>query len=480
MKGLRFLDRRVGFSLGAASLLLGMLAPAVFPTFASAAVVTDRSIQMSSSVAAQGDGGHGDVSYDVTFTPGTTEATGAIVLWFCSNSPLVGATCDAPSGMSFANSGLTAASAGTPSIPTSSSSPAYVGAGANYVVITGADLVASTPYSVTVTDVANPDGTDLTATGGTFYGRIETFGGNSTASTAAAEAAGGDAADGGTADGSYITGVVDQGGTADWVGSQIGVTADVMESLTFCTYGDPNNGGSGSANSSTYLSGLANGNNGPSTGCVDSANGNPSTAVTLGQTITSGVQALETSAVSYAAGWTQLSTNANGGALVYLQNNGTTNTCPGLTLYGNNGAGDCTSTNSITTPDSGNAGVSSLTAGTAAFGMTFGGGTFTAGTSGGSFQAPSGNKTGNVDINTNYANKYALLTTASTSASQANNAEDGLNQNVDSTYGGFVYGTEGAPATDQDVPFGLAATIGNTTAAGQYKGSFGLIAVGTF
>ena len=127
MKSLRSLDRRVGFSLGAVGLLLGMVAPAALPAFASAAQISSRSIQMSSSVeSATG------VKYDVAFTPAASASD--VVLWFCANSPLAGAACTAPAGMSLSSATLTAA--GSEGIVTSS----YTGAGANYLVFNGAGL----------------------------------------------------------------------------------------------------------------------------------------------------------------------------------------------------------------------------------------------------------------------------------------------------------------------------------------------------
>jgi hypothetical protein len=435
MKSLRFLDRRVGFSLGAVGILLGMVAPAVVPALASAdSQITSRSIQMSSTVTAATN-----AQYQMTFTPNETGAQ-YLAVEFCSNTPLIGASCTAPTGMavnanSLAVSGDSAAVDGT-------------NIGANYVVLSatltsGANTITLGTSSHGITNPGAP--------AGTFYARIMVFD-----TQAHAELVDGSGSE-------SVANMLDDGSVALSTSSQIGVTAAVLESLTFCTYGDSHNGASGTANSGTYLSGLANGSNGPATGCNDTANSNPSTSIPLGQAVAAGVQALETSAVSYGAGWTQLSTNANGGAIVYLKNS---NPCAGLSRNGS--TCDIPAAGSTTTGGS-------LAAGTAGYGITFGGGATP-----GSFAAPSGTQTGSIDINTAYKGLYGLLTTATTSASQGNAAENGLNQNVDSAYGGYVYGTQGAPATDQNVPFGLGATISANTPAGLYTDTLGLIAVGTF
>ena len=462
MKSLRFLDRRVGFSLGAVSLLLGTLAPAVVPAFASADnQITTRSIQMGTS--AQSATG---VKYTVTFTPVTTLTAGGggdIVIWFCQNTPLVGSSCTAPTGMSLA--GVNVVGVGSEAPDTTGS---YVAKGANYIVIKAAALTGGSPYSVVLDGVTNPDGSNLT--NGTFYGRVETF-----ANTTDGQAAGGDAGHGGTSTGTVVTNIKDDGSVAMAVSATIGVTAAVLESMTFCVFGDPNNNTAtptqGSADASSYLGTLTTSANGPGLGCVDNSttngghsNGAPNPSTQLGQ-VNSGVSALDTGHISYAVDWAQLSTNASKGAIVFLK---TGNQCVGLHR---------TSQSSPTTCDipsfGATAGNTSTAAGTAGFGLSFGAAS-SAGTG----------SSGSVDINTNYdhsTGSYAMLGSgASTSSGQANSAENSLVQDTTSDYGGFVFGTEGAPIASMDVPFALAATVGNNTPAGSYKADLSLIAVGTF
>src|ERR1700685_638187 len=64
---------------------------------ASAAEVTTRSIEMSSSVASATN-----VTYAVTFTLASSTTEQGVVLDICDNDPLVGdTTCTAPAGFSF-------------------------------------------------------------------------------------------------------------------------------------------------------------------------------------------------------------------------------------------------------------------------------------------------------------------------------------------------------------------------------------------
>lgn len=448
MKSLRFLDRRVGFSVGALGLLLGMVAPAVVPALASAAEITTRSIQMSTSTESA------TASYKVTFTPATTESNGDVVLWFCSNTPLVGSSCTAPSGLNLASATVTGA--GSEAIVTSGS---YAGAGANYLVFNGADLASGTPYTVTIGNVTNPDGTNLT--GGTFYGRIETFADDTTA-----KVAGGDTANTGTANGLGTASMIDSGSVALSLSNSIGVQASVLESLTFCVFGDPGNvSGGGTANNAsnsgsylgTTLGALTHStvtNYGPGSDCSDAgagtaAGGSYATAgsvpanVTLGQYVANNIYALDTGHVSYANDWAQLSTNASSGGDVYLQSS---NSCTGGGLSVGTGA-------SCGIP----AASGSLTAGTAGFGVALG--------------TP-------VNLDSTTTDDGAI--TLGATYNDAGTPQYALGSGTNSAYGASFFTTGGAPATNWDVPIGIGASIANNTAAGNYKDSLNLVAVGTF
>ena len=101
MRTLRFSDRRVMNTVAALGILVGAALPAFVPAFASAQEITTRSIDLSNS-ATSATG----VNYDLTFTPVAT-AAGGFLIDFCSNTPLVGNTCTAPSGLSTAGIGTT-------------------------------------------------------------------------------------------------------------------------------------------------------------------------------------------------------------------------------------------------------------------------------------------------------------------------------------------------------------------------------------
>jgi len=470
----RLFDRRVGFSVGAVGLLFATMAPALVPAFASASTITDRSIQMSSAEpysAGPPTTGTG-VSYQVTFTPATSGATDMLI-YFCSNTPLSGTACVAPTGFDLTSATVTAGTGTTGATLDSTSNDAGNpgGTNKNVIAITGMTLGTSAS-TLTIGDVTNP------STVGTFYARIQTY-----ASSGAQETAWADTS-GGAVNGDLSTTYTDNGSVALSTNNSLGVSAAVLESLSFCLFGDAGNSNTTTASeasdSSSYLTGTsstsvgtvdtshdiydlgyltsANGltNQAPGTNCNDSTaatydGGSTSITpnVTLGQYVASNVYALDSSNVSYASDWTQVSTNASGGATVYLKSG---NSCTGDGLSDNGG-----STCGIP------AASGTLTAGTAGFGVALGNAVNLDGQTG---TGTDGQITLNSTYNASGTPKYALGT--------------GSN----GTYGTALYntGTSGtpAPATNWDVPVGLGAAIANNTAAGNYKDNLNLIAVGTF
>jgi hypothetical protein len=178
--------------------------------------VTSRSIELSNStVSATG------VSYLVSFDPVTTGTTiQGVVVDFCSNSPIIGDTCTAPSGFSV----------GTPtisgfSIPGESGgtwTAASANSGRTLTVTNGS--VTGTPsgsaVSFTLSTVTNPSAVNTT-----FYARILTY-----ATTGGVTTYTGDST------GQTTTGVVDAGGIAMSTAAQVVVTAKVQEQITFCVY----------------------------------------------------------------------------------------------------------------------------------------------------------------------------------------------------------------------------------------------------
>ena len=234
--------------------LAGLLS--VYSLQAAAAQVTSRSITMSSSTASATS-----TSYNVKFTTATTSTIQGIVVDFCDETPLVGdSTCTKPTGFSV----------GTPSVTVNSGLSGTWTAGQlntnrtlTLTNASGGSVSASTAVDFTLTTATNPSTANHT-----FYARILTY---ATTAGATGYAAG--------TEGSYV----DYGGIALSTGTDIVITARVMESLSFCVY-----------NSS----------------CGDSPN------FTLGH---GGNTVLDTTAVDTATANFSLSTNAQSGAAVYLK-----------------------------------------------------------------------------------------------------------------------------------------------------------------
>lgn len=190
MNTLRFIDRRVGYFIAAGLILLATFLPAL----ASAAQITQRSVQLSSASA-----GADNSTYNVTFTPATD--AGAFVVDFCTVTPIVGEACATPAGLDTASP--TSTSVGFTDVASLDT---------NTIRVTGA-MTAGTPVSVAVDGIDNPNAA------GTIYARILTY----TNATAA------NAYDSETP-GSYI----DDGGVAIAITDTIGVSGSVLESLQFC------------------------------------------------------------------------------------------------------------------------------------------------------------------------------------------------------------------------------------------------------
>jgi hypothetical protein len=196
MSSKRLFNSRAGFMIAAVAVLLGP----VMPALVSAAQVTERSIELSSSSADAAG-----VVYKVNFTPTQADATAAVVIDFCQNSPVIGEACTAPAG--FNASSATVSGGFTLGTLTTTA--------ANKVMVTGALTTSAT--SVILTGVHNP--TD----DGTIYARILTY------------------ADSTVAD-DYVSltpgAHLDDGGVALAITLTIGVSGAVQESMLFCVSGD--------------------------------------------------------------------------------------------------------------------------------------------------------------------------------------------------------------------------------------------------
>jgi hypothetical protein len=258
MNSIKLYKRQAGRFVAAATVLFAMFVPAL----ASAAQVTERSIALSnSSASATG------VSYTVNFT--AVQAAGAFVVDFCSDSPVLGQTCTAPTGFN-----------ATAAASTTSGFTSVTGA-TSKVTVTGT-INASDVVSVAITGITNP------STAGPLYARIVTY------------ANGTDAAGYTSADPDAVGAHKDDGGVAVSITPTIGVSGAVLESMTFCV-------------SSAAIT----------DNCVTTS----APTLKIGEIVGS-TQALDAAHVSTGDIYTQLSTNASNGAVVNLKSSATS--CGGL------------------------------------------------------------------------------------------------------------------------------------------------------
>jgi len=245
----------------------------VSSAFASAAQVTTRSIEMSSSATTASG-----VTYKVNFTPVSNAV--AVVIDFCGNSPLVGETCAAPAGLDVKTSSPSTISGFTKDAAST----------ANKLVLTSGTITATTNPAITVTGVVNPN------TAGVFYARIITYGSN----------AGAQAYDSSTTGSNNPGTHVDDGAVALSATDKIAVSGAVLESLIFCASGGD------------ITAGSCGGTLTPPT-------------VKLGTTI--GNETVLDALTTYQGTiYTQISTNASSGAIVSLKSNA--NGCGGLVRAG--------------------------------------------------------------------------------------------------------------------------------------------------
>lgn len=391
MTSLKKANRRVGSLFAVAALAFATLTPGLVPAFASAAQISERSVQASSSaVNAE------DVSYDINFK--TETAGAAVVFEFCSDSPLVDTACAAPADLDLsAVSATIGVSGGTLSVATD----ALTDDGTNAVAVTGAFAAGNT--QVVLDGVTNPSVT------GAVYVRIVTY-------TVAGNAADYESTDKGS-------NVGDTGSAAISITDNVNVSGEVLESMTFCV-----------------------------SGAAISANcaGTTAPAVEL-QDDQGDVAALSSSEVRTGSIYTQISTNANGGATVNLRSSATG--CGGLILSGH--TTDC------------NIGPAALTdndqtnsiKGKAVFGIKVIGATADAD---GAFGVATG---------ADYVADAFFLNYGS-----GDNEATG----VTSPYGDPVLDTAGAPANNKNAQITFGASIANNTPAGRYSADFSLIATGKF
>jgi len=327
-----------------------------------------------------------NVTYDIAFTPSAN--AGAFVIQFCSDSPLLSAnTCVAPVGFTAENA-------------TSSNGTVETGATATKVVVTEA-MTANVAANVTLANINNPTSANDSDTG--FYARIATY----------ADA---------TAAGSYATGTpgagaVDTGGVALSITDSIGVTAAVRESLTFCVSGD-----------------------------TITANCAATTAPSM--TLGSEIEGLSNTVASNTDSiYTQLSTNAAGGAVVNLKSSALG--CGGLVRAG--APASCDIGPSVTGDLLGdNKAMFGLKVGTA-FGTASG-------------ATPSGSLVANAYYNTT---DYKINFVDNT-------------EGVTSPYGSELLNSADAPVNNMNMQLTFAAAVANDTPAGTYSADLSMIATGKY
>ncbi len=209
----------------------------------------------------------------------------------------------------------------------------------------------------------------------------------------------------------------------------IGVSASVLESMTFCASG-----------TTTAVSTDAN--------CVNTGSTLTTPNLVLGVT-NGGVTALQSNTLSTGTVYTQISTNASHGAVVNLKSNATD--CGGLLL-----AGDSSHCYISPAPAPG------FAAGTADFGV----------------------KTGTAVGTTSDSNASGTYEIAGGSSYNASNYfmnfVTGNGTGVTSPYGDPILDTGGGTVNDENMPLTFGASISNNTPAGNYAATLNLIATGTF
>lgn len=382
-KTLLLFDRRVRYMIAASLLILSTV---VIPVLASAAQVTERSVQLSSSsVNATG------VEYQINFT--AVGAADAVVVDFCNDSPVIGDSCTAPTGMV-----VTGAASTDPDVT------AVTGTGHQLDITT--DITADEDVSLDITGINNPTET------GPLYARIVTF--------TTANAGNYSSAD---PDNSGANPYVDAGGVALSITDTIGVSGVVQESMTFCVT-----------------------KTAPTANCANADGNLP--VVELGETV--GTQkALTAGALSTDSIFSQISTNAAGGAVVHLKSNA--EGCGGLIR-----AEDTNACDIEPSPMTG-----TIAAGDALFGVRA---NTAAGVVGadpfGTFQPAATSSYNTTDYRFNYV--------------------DGDATGVTSTYGDPFLDTDDAPVSNQNMEITFGASVSNATPAGSYSTDLSMIAVGKF
>ena len=422
---LRWVARRAYAALAVALASAGLV-PMLYSHAFAYGQVTTRSVKISSSAA-----GATGQTYTVKFDTATSGTIHGIVVNFCDDNPLIGNSCGWTSGQSIDVTSATFTSiTGTPDT-TVGGSNWQISANANSATAGNGVILALTdanaaengsitaPQTITIVlgGITNPNystcGSPDIHPNCSFYARILTY------STTA----------GATGYASQTIGApTDAGGDALSTNSNIAITANVMEQLTFCI-----------SASSTLVTGA----NTCSTG---GAVTNP--AITIGHG--SPTAAIDSTTVDQNFAYTQLSTNASGGAKVLMKSS---NSCVNGGLSSSGGA-------VCNIPGVGSS-AAALTAGTAAFGMCV-------------------NNGANTTVVGNYHDTVNSCPTGSTTYTAGTlMGMNGGAVNSTNTYGDQIFSTAGAVFKENNT-LAFAATASLTTPAGIYTTNENLVATGTF
>lgn len=226
--------KKSGTLVIASVLVVASILPLLRPQKAEAyGSITSRKITMSSSATGSAAAGQ-DVTYEVSFNVATdAQDISGVVVDFCSNTPIIGDSCTAPTGfdLNITNLAINISSGLTGFTKDTGDSDA------NTLVFTNAvtpyNPGAAAPQVFTLGTGAVSDGvTNPTNSNTTFYARIITF-------TTAAGAENYDSATPGPGNVNNPGAeppVIDAGGIALSTAAQIVVTSKVQERLFFCVY----------------------------------------------------------------------------------------------------------------------------------------------------------------------------------------------------------------------------------------------------
>jgi hypothetical protein len=364
-----------------------------------------------SSASPSGTGNGTDVTYDLKFTADSAVASGGgLIINFCSQSPLLDTTCTTPTDMD-----VSGVDEGTVSI---NGTPAATnGAATNIATTDTVKWVANSDTAYSIGDdielpllhITNP------STTGTFYARVTSYSSSGNLATYVDN----------THSGTYA----DAGSIALSTSADVGVTAYVLESMTFCVA-----------------------NVAPTKNCTGISGHNPS--MTLGETV-GAVTALTPSAVSHGDDYAQLSTNAIGGAVVNLKSS--TTGCGGLVR--NYGSSNCDITAQNT---DGVSHAGTIAAGSALFGVKLG-------TAAAASDATGGDATGTLAPSGNYTTSRYFLDYVSGDAT-----------GVTSPFGSPVFNSNDDTVSNMNIPITFGASISNSTPAGIYGATLNMVATGTF